>query len=48
MSAALGVVYIITKAQYILMELIDILEGYFYGNVLAFSGKVKNVRDSLL
>ena len=49
-SAALGVVYVVTEAQdHFLMELIDILEGYFYGTrPSAFSGKVKNVRDSLL
>ena len=44
----LGIVDIVTETKYLFMELIDILEGYFYLNAFAFTAKRNNVMNSFL
>ena len=47
MGTSLGVVNVITEAQYILVEFIHILECHFHGDAFALTGKENDIMDSL-
>ena len=47
MGTSLGVINVITEAQYIFMEFIHILECHFHGDAFALAGKENDIMDSL-
>ena len=48
MGTSLGVINVITEAQYILMEFIHILECHFHGDAFALAGKENDIVYGLL
>ena len=48
MSAPLGVVNVITEAQYVLVELIHILECHFHRDAFTLAGKENDIMNGLL